>query len=117
MASATPAAASTSAEAATSHHHATAALAAGRRCCGACTGASSVMLTRLTVVPRTVRLATPSLTCEPYLYGRRGVAGFASFPKDQDNKAQGRAAFSPRTGPRTPFLPPDVRRPASTWGR
>jgi len=49
-----------------------------------CTGASSVMLTRVTVVARGVRLATPSLTCLPYPSLRRGVAGFGSFPKDSN---------------------------------
>src|SRR3954463_10165866 len=67
------------------------------------------MLTRVTVVPRTVRLATPSLTWEPYLYGRWGVEGCVSFPKDHNHQAHGRAASLPRTGPRTALSPP--RRP------
>ena len=56
---------STSAEAATSHHQATGAGPGELSDCGAWTGASSVMLTRVTVVVQGVRLATPSLAWKP----------------------------------------------------
>src|SRR5262245_5856772 len=52
------------------------------------------MLTRVTVVVKTVRLATPSLTGSPYLSLRRGVAGCCLFPKDPRPKATDRPFLS-----------------------
>ena len=73
---------------------------------GACTGASSVMLTRVTVVARAVRLATPSLTCTAVsIRPRSGVEVFISFPNGH-RPGPRTGHFSPRTGPRAPFLPP-----------
>src|SRR3954449_6356693 len=72
-------------EARTSHHQATVVVAVLSPCWGATrTGASSVMLTRVTVVVRGVRLATPSLACSPYPSLRPGVRLFASFSKDSN---------------------------------